>query len=279
MGGCISFVVRHQHLDIQPIVTRITIYPVKSLDGISLQKAQVGKGGCLLHDREYAILDSNGKFINGKANALVHSLRSEVDVEQEIISLRHGSATAWNKFHLQKDIVAIDKWLSEFFDQPARLSKNTEGRYMDIPVIAGLTIVSTASLEAVAAWFSDMDLEETRKRFRSTIEISAVPAFWEDRLFAEQGTAIEFRIGDTIIQGRSPRARCIVPTRHPETGDVIHGFPKTFAKHRAKSLPGWSTLEDYGHSYYLTVNCSVAPTEYGKWIATGDELHIIGKPA
>ena len=144
-------------------------------------------------------------------------------------------------------------------------------------VIAGLTLVSTASLEAVAAWFDDMDIEETRKRFRATIEISGVPAFWEDRLFAEEGTAIQFRIGDVIVEGISPRARCVVPTRHPETGNVIHGFPKTFAIHRAETLPAWSTLEDYGHSYYLTVNCSIPSTEFGKWIAAGDELVIMGK--
>ncbi|MBK7307132.1 MAG: MOSC N-terminal beta barrel domain-containing protein [Chitinophagaceae bacterium] len=55
-------------MDVNPVVDRITIYPVKSLDGISLQKAQIGNGGCLVHDREYAILDSNGKFVNGKSN-------------------------------------------------------------------------------------------------------------------------------------------------------------------------------------------------------------------
>ncbi|HMI77809.1 MAG TPA: MOSC N-terminal beta barrel domain-containing protein [Ferruginibacter sp.] len=122
----------------KPIISRISIYPVKSLDKISLQKAQIGNGGCLLHDREYAIVDGNGKFINGKANALVHSLRSEVDVEKEIISFRHESASTWNELHLQKDKPDIDKYLSEFFDQPATLAKNTEGCFMDIPLSPGL---------------------------------------------------------------------------------------------------------------------------------------------
>jgi len=264
-------------MEIKPVVSNINIYPVKSLDGISLQKAQTGKGGCLLHDREYAIIGSNGKFINGKSNALVHLLRSEVDVEKEIISFRHESAVTWDRFHLEKERPRIDKYLSDFFDQPATLAKNSEGRFIDIPVIAGLTILSTESLKAVASWFDDMDIEETRKRFRATIEISGVPAFWEDRLFSEEGTAIEFKIGDVIVKGISPRARCVVPTRHPETGNVIHGFPKTFAKHRAETLPAWSALEDYGHSYYLTVNCSIPFTELGKWLTTGDELQVIGK--
>ena len=36
-------------MEINPVVKSITIYPVKSLDGISLQKAQIGNGGCLMH--------------------------------------------------------------------------------------------------------------------------------------------------------------------------------------------------------------------------------------
>lgn len=259
-----------------PIVSRITIYPVKSLDGISLQSSQVGRGG-LLHDREYAILNSNGKYINGKSTPLVHSLRSKLDFENEVISFREETESTWNDFHLQKERKAIDDHLSAFFKTPVTLSQNREGRYMDIPDIAGLTILSTESLEAVADWFDGMDIEETRKRFRATIEISGVPAFWEDKLFTEEGTAIEYKIGEVTCLGVSPRARCVVPSRHPQTAEIIHAFPKTFAKHRAANLPPWSTLEDYGHSYYLTVNCYIPPVEFGKRIETGDEVRITGK--
>ncbi|MBK6772560.1 MAG: hypothetical protein IPG78_10635 [Ignavibacteria bacterium] len=69
-----------------------------------------------------------------------------------------------------------------------------------------------------------MDLEEARKRFRATVEIDGVPAFWEDHLFSNEGKRIEFKIGDVTLFGISPRARCVVPTRNPETGEVIHAF-------------------------------------------------------
>lgn len=261
----------------KPVVSCITIYPVKSLDGISLQKAQIGNGGCLLHDREYAILDTNGRFINGKSNALVHLLRSKVDLEKEIISFRHEEATTWTDFLLQKEKAAINEYLSEFFTEPATLAQNREGRFMDIPDIAGITILSTASLEAVSGWFNDMDMDEVRKRFRATIEISGVPAFWEDKLFLKEGTAIEFKIGEVTFSGISPRARCVVPTRHPQTADIIHAFPKIFSKNRSATIPAWSTLEDYGHAYYLTVNCYIPQSESGKWIRIGDEIKITGR--
>lgn len=262
-----------------PVVEKISIYPVKSLDGISLQKAQIGNGGSLLHDREYAIIDSNGKFVKGKNNDLVYLLRSEVDLENEMIAFRPESETDWNRFHLQHDLPAINEFLSAYFKMPVTLARNTEGEFLDIPVQSGVTVLSDASLKTVSNWFNDMDIEETRKRFRATIEITGAPAFWEDKLFLEEGTAIEFKIGDVSLYGISPRARCVVPTRHPQTGDVIHGFPKTFAQQRTSHLPPWSTLQDYDHAYYLSVDCYIPPTEFGKWIATGDELTIIGKRA
>jgi uncharacterized protein YcbX len=264
-------------MEIKPVIDRITIYPVKSLDGISLQKAQIGNGGSLAHDREYAIINSNGKFVKGKNNELVYLLRSQIDFETEVISLRHESETGWNHFHLQNDKTALDEFLSSFFEMPVMLYKNTLGEFLDIPVKSGVTVLSTASLEAVGTWFNNMDIEETRKRFRATIELTAAPAFWEDKLFLEEGTAIEFKIGDVTLQGISPRARCVVPTRHPETGEMIHAFQKSFAQQRTASLPPWSTLDDYNHAYYLSVDCYIPPSEFGKWIAVGDEVVITGK--
>ena len=264
-------------MKVEPVLSRITIYPVKSLDGMTLQKAMVTEGGCLLHDREYAISDENGNFIIGKTNHLVHSLRSTVDFENETISFRQNHETTWTHFHLQKEKLAIQSYLADYFGVKTLLLQNKTGRFMDIPDISGATLLSTSSLQEVSTWFNNMNVEETRKRFRATIEIEGVPAFWEDRLFSKEGRGIEFKTGDVTMFGMGPRARCIVPTRNPETGDVIHAFPKSFARHRASALPQWSTLQEYGHHYYLTVNCYIPATEIGKMIETGNEIKIIGE--
>ncbi len=259
----------------KPTVSRITIYPIKSLDGVSSQKAMVTEGGCLLHDREYAIAGDNGNFINGKANPLVHSLRSAIDFEKETISFRHSNDVVWNHFHLETEGAAINSYLTDFFKISSTLVQNKNGRFLDIPDISGITILSTETLHSVAEWFDNMDLEETRKRFRATVEITGVVPFWEDHLFSKPGTAIEFTIGEVTLYGMSPRARCVVPTRNPGSGEVTHAFPKTFAKHRAASQPAWSSLKEYDHHYYLTVDCYIPATEVGKWIYVGDEVRIV----
>lgn len=262
-------------MELQASVKNITIYPIKSLDGVSLNQAQLGPGGCLLHDREYAIVDEQGRYVNGKSTARVHLLRSKVDFETELIAFRHGQELQWHTFHLHRNKTDIDEYLSGFFNKPVKLLKSTGGEFLDVPVKSGITLLSTASLQTVAGWYAGLPLEETRKRFRANIEVSGVPAFWEDRLFYKEGTAVEFSIGDVTLWGLAPRARCVVPTRHPASGESIRGFQKSFAVNRGNSLPGWSTLGHYDHSYYLSVDCYVPPTEFGKWIKTGDLLSFV----
>ena len=262
-------------MNIEPVLSRINIFPVKSLDGITLQKSTITKGGCLLHDREFALIDENGSFIIGKSNSLVHTLRSAVDFENETISLRPDTDETWNHFHLKKEKTEIESFLTGHFGIKTKLIQNVTGRFLDIPDISGATILSTASLQEVSSWFDHMNLDETRKRFRATLEIDGVPAFWEDHLFSHEDRAIEFTVGDVTLYGNSPRARCVVPTRNPDTGVITHAFPKSFSRHRASTLPQWSNLEEYGHHYYLTVNCLIPPTEIGKTIETGNPIKII----
>lgn len=260
-----------------PSVRQITIYPIKSLDGIVLPKARVAEGGCLYHDREFAMMDQNGNFINGKANPRVHLLRSGFDPEITTVSFRHQEEKNWKQFHLLDQKDEIERYLSEFFHQHVFLLRNSSGRFLDVPDISGITLVATASLEAVAGWYDTMNKEEAEKRFRASIEIEDVPAFWEDHLFKDQQTGVAFKIGDVTLLGISPRERCVVPTRHPLTGEVTYAFAKTFSAKRKASLPQASTMEKFGHYYHLSVDCKFSAADAGKWIHVGDTLSILGE--
>ena len=128
----------------EPILSRITIYPVKSLDGMVLEKAMIAEGGCLLHDREYALSDEEGNFMIGKNNPRVYSLRSRFDPENETLSLRRQNETSWKTFHLQKERTAIQSYLTDYFGVSTLLLQNKTGRFLDIPDISGVTVLSTA---------------------------------------------------------------------------------------------------------------------------------------
>lgn len=256
----------------EPRVHRITIYPIKALDGMSLEKAVIAEGGCLTHDREFAIKNAAGKSIKGKNSVQVHQLRSKVDFEAETMAFRLPNEDLWHVFHFEKELAQINRFLSDYFLLPVTLERNQRGRFLDIPDLSGITVLSTGSLEAVSSWFNQMDLEETRRRFRATIELSGVPAFWEDRLFFSEEEPVQFHIGEVRLLGMSPRARCVVPTRHPESAEVTPAFAKIFAKHRYQELPSGSRLGNYDHYYHLAVDCHIPASETGKEIKIGDLL-------
>jgi len=114
---------------------------------------------------------------------------------------------------------------------------------------------------------------DVRLRFRTTLEIDDVPAFWEDQLFGEEErSAVRFRIGEVNFEGSNPCARCAVPPRNPHTGGDITGFQKRFSELRRANLPPWSPKGRFDHFYRLATNTRVAPSESGKILRVGDPV-------
>ena len=93
----------------QPILSRITIYPIKSLDGVELKSARVLEEGALANDRRFALVDSQGRYVNGKRTAAVNHVRAQFDLEGMEVQLRLGAADAWTKFSLAEDHAAAGR--------------------------------------------------------------------------------------------------------------------------------------------------------------------------
>ena len=164
----------------------------------------------------------------------------------------------------------------ELFREPIAVRHSPEG-FPDDSVAYGPTIISTATLEAVAALFPEtrMTLEDARLRFRMTLEINGVPAFWEDQLFGEEErSAVRFRIGDVNFEGSNPCARCPVPTRDPHTGEMILGFQKRLSDYRRANMPAWIAEARFDHYYRLGINTRIAFTEKGKYLRAGELLQF-----
>ena len=257
-----------------PTISKLFIYPIKSLDRVELEQASVLKSGALKRDREFAIFDEANHFVNGKRNALVHALRSEFDLQADTISLHIQGAAQATTFHLRQEREALEGWLSDYFGISVALKQDLDMGFPDDTVSPGPTIVSTATLEAIASWYPGLDVEEVRLRFRNNIEISGVPAFWEDQLFAKSDEPVHFQIGDVQLMGINPCQRCVVITRDSQTGEAYPSFQKTFVAQRQATLPEWAERSRFNHFYRLAINTQLAPTEAGKTIGIGDELKI-----
>ena len=257
-----------------PHLARIRIFPLKSLDGVAVDEAVVRRGSGLDHDREFCLVDENGDFVNTKrAGESLVRIRSEFDLVFGEITLQDGDDTA--TFSLERDGRGIGEWFEKQLDKPVRLKRDQELGFPDDRAAPGPTVISTATLHAVASWFPGCDLDQARRRFRANLEIDGVPAFWEDRLFGSADTTFGFRIGDVTIRGVNPCARCTVPSRNPTTGKIQDpAFAKIFAERRRETLPPWAEKSRFDHFYRLAVNTVIPESEVGKVIRVFDDVVV-----
>ena len=255
-------------------VARLFIYPIKSLDPDERDRSTILKSGALKGDRTWAIFDKAGNFVNGKRNQKVHNLRSQFDLETNTILLRIQGRGI--KFNLVTEQQALCNWLENYFGFPVEIEQNLNIGFPDDTVSPGATIVSTATLEAIADWYPELTTEDIRRRFRINIEIGGVPAFWEDKLFTTSEQTVKFKVGDVEFMGVNPCQRCVVVTRDPQTGQPYPKFQKTFIQQRKNTLPEWTERSRFNHFFRLAVNTRLSPSEAGKVIAVGDRVMVLG---
>jgi uncharacterized protein YcbX len=257
-----------------PHLARIRIFPIKSLDGQDLHEAVLLRSGGLAHDREYCLLDEKGDCANTKrlGEATIH-IRSEVDFGFGEITLRDSGGA--ETFHFGRDQERIESWITERLDLPVRLEHDPQHGFPDDTDAPGPTLVSTESLRTVASWFPGLELDEVRRRFRANLEIDGVSAFWEDRLYAAEGDNVSFQIGDVTLEGVNPCARCTVPSRDSQSGEVSEpDFARIFAEKRRETLPAWAETSRFDHFYRFAVNTRVSDSEAGKVLQVGDGVSL-----
>jgi len=259
---------------VNPHISKIRIYPVKSLDPVELKEAEIGIRS-LKHDRAFAMLAQDGRFVNGKRTGRVNQLKTEYDLEKNLIYLSPRSGGETNTFELKEGNEKLNEYLESFFEMKLSVLHRTKGELMDIPGTSSVTVVSEASLQSLQNDFRDNTLEDLRLRFRTNIEIGGVNPFWEENLFSTPGIGMKFLVGDVEMIGVSPRARCNVPPRNPLTGETDKTFVKKMIASRNNSLPEESRLPLYGNSYHLTVNTYVPESQQGKIIKLGDPVKIL----
>jgi uncharacterized protein YcbX len=269
---------------VSPRLVNIRLHPIKSLDPVSVPEARISPSGGLALDRAWALYSVDGKWVNGKRTPAIHLIRAAYSPDLREVTLsvpgdRREIPTRTFAFPNAHEEAA--EWFSVFFEQQI-LVRYSENGFPDDTIASGPTIVSTASLESVAKWFGPtpqgfpgITLDEARQRFRATLEINGVPAFWEDQLFGEdERSVVRFKIGEINFEGSNPCARCPVPPRNPRTGEILDGFQKRFTQLRESALPPWSPRTRFDHFYRLSTNTRVAPSEQNKLLRVGDPLHF-----
>ncbi len=249
-------------------LARITIFPIKALAGVELDRCGIAQKGALRGDREFAMVDEQERFVNGKRHTNVTQLHAEFDLAERTVALR-GTLYA-----LEDGNPDLEKHLSDFFGFRVFLRRDERGGFPDDTNLPGPTLISTSTLREIGRWYPGTTLEQIRRRFRTNLEIDDVPAFWEDCLGAQRPAAVPFLIGGVRIHGMQPCKRCIVPSLHPESGEQYAGFQRTFVERRERLLPAWARRESFTHWYSVAINTMVPESEYGKVLVKGAPVNI-----
>ena len=263
-------------------LANIRLHPIKSLDPIAVSESSISPSGGLTLDRTWALYSVDAKWVNGKRTPAVHLIRASYAPDLSSVTLAVPADTRKippRTFRFPGEYESAAEWFSVFFEQQIIVRYSPDG-FPDDPIANGPTIVSTASLQVVADWFSlsperfpSINVESARQRFRASLEVDGVPAFWEDQLFGEdERSVVRFTIGELRLEGSNPCARCPVPPRDPWTGANLDGFQRHFTQQREAMLPPWSPRSRFDHFYRLSTNTRVASTEAGKIIRVGDPL-------
>jgi len=257
-------------------LANIRLHPIKGLDPVSVPEARIGPNGGLELDRVWALFSVDGQWINGKRTAAIHHIRAEYDPLVSMVTVSGDGKTSNGlkpaRFAFPAGYEQAAAWFSEYFQQTVVVRHIPEGA-PDDGLAPGPTIVSTASLQAVCEFFPGIELHEARERFRTTLEVDGVPAFWEDQLFGEhENYPVRFKIGEVAFEGSNPCARCPVPPRNPRTGENLVGFQRKFSEMRRAGLPPSSPAARFDHFYRMATNTRVPSTEQCKLLRLGDAL-------
>jgi uncharacterized protein YcbX len=271
-----------------PTLDRITIFPVKSFDGMTVDDAMLLPAGGLEHDRRWRLIDAEGRVVNAKREPLLMAIRAQIDLHGPTIALATDpevAATAVLPDHARLPDLAPASfplvpgpagpcdWLSAALGRPVLLVERRDGGFPDDRDAAGPTVVATATLREVARWFG-FELDECRRRFRVNLEVGDCEAFWEDTIASPTTPEVAafgplaaadlpppqpgmIRIGRAVLQAAYVCRRCPVPARHSRTGVMTPHFREAFEARRRHGVRYDVDATHWSDCYRLAINTIV----------------------
>ena len=257
-----------------PVLVNIRLHPIKSLDPVYVPEAHISRSGGLELDRAWALHSVDGKWVNGKRTPAIHLIRANYSPDLRSVTLsvpgdrreiptRTFASLAATKTPPNGSASSSSSRSSSATPRTASPTKPSPAVPRSCPPLPCKLFLS--GFPATPQGFPGIGVDEVRERFRATLEINGVPAFWEDQLFGqEERSVVRFKIGEVNFEGSHPCARCPVPPRNPRTGEILEGFQKFFTQLRQSTLPSWSPRDRFDHFYRLSTNTRVSPTETSK---------------
>jgi uncharacterized protein YcbX len=209
-------------------VAALAATPVKGLRLARREQVRLGRGG-VDGDRRFYLIDARGRMVSGTKLGSLQEVRAEIvksgardhlaltfaDGQRVAgeVGLGEEVRTTFYRGARQARLVRgpFADALSAHAGVPLRLVTNADGSpAVDRGEKGAVTLLTRASLAPLAELAGR---EVDPRRFRMSIEIDGAEAFEEDRWIGR-----EIEIGGAKVLPRGHVGRCIVTTRHPDTG-------------------------------------------------------------
>jgi len=233
-------------------LSKIFIYPIKSLGGISVQSANVEERG-LQYDRRWMLIDEDNQFITQRTHPQMSLLNVEIskeglEVSHKIESIENldipfdnndsaVNVTVWDDNCLaQTTSKEIDDWFSEALEvncklvyMPDTTERIVDPRYVSDKKIVGFAdgypflIIGQSSLDLLN---SKLDDPVPMNRFRPNFVFTGGEPHDEDNWN-------QFNIGSTIFNAVKPCSRCLLTTVNQDTGIKGKEPLSTLSKYRS----------------------------------------------
>jgi hypothetical protein len=211
------------------VVAALTTTPIKGLRMSARPQLALERSGAR-GDRRFYLVDERGWMVNGKHLGALNGVVAELDEDERQLTLTFpggrvvsgaiepGAALETRFFSRARPARILSgpfaAALSEYAGAPLRLVAPADGpSAVDRGEIGAVTIISRASLVSLAAAAGQRAIDA--RRFRMSIELSGTDPHEEDRWIGR-----ELKVGTAGIVLSGHVGRCIVTSRHPESGEV-----------------------------------------------------------
>ena len=221
----------------QPTLSEIHRYPIKSIAADSLQSAVVEARG-LRGDRRWMVVDAGGRVLTGRELGALTQISAHIDGDGDALTL---AAPGRNMLSTQADIgrprvhvtvwkneveavpanPAADAWISDYLGQPARLvfmdedarrpvdpDHSCPGDEVSFADGYPLLLISQAALDALNARLTK---PVSMQRFRPNLVVAGTRPHAEDEWRRVRIGAVEF---DVV----KPCVRCVFTIVDPDSG-------------------------------------------------------------
>jgi uncharacterized protein YcbX len=211
------------------VVTGLSITPVKGTRLQSIDRVELEESG-VRENRRFFLVDERNRMVNGKhLGTLSAVIAAYADNERRLRLTLPDGRTLDDEIRLGDEVTArfysrqlvgrlvegpLSGALSEVAGQPLRLVEGPDlGGAVDRGTGGSVSLISRASLARLAEVAHEQDVDG--RRFRMLIEVDGVEAHAEDDWV---GRTVE--IGNATVAFSGHVGRCLVTSRHPETGEV-----------------------------------------------------------